>query len=62
MFGSEDDDIKMDSDILGGLDDDDDAIDVGESGGLFGEDDVDLNDPFADSVLDDDFDDADKEE
>ena len=61
LFG-ENEDIEMDNDILGGLDDDDDApADVGGTGSLF-DDEVELDDPFANSALDDDFDDEDKED
>ena len=50
---SEDDDISMDSDILGGLDDYDDDEDGITGGGLF-EEEVEVADPFADGSFDDD--------
>ncbi len=60
LFG-ENDDIEMETDILGGLDDDDEDVADGATGSLFGEEEVDLNDPFADGAFDDDYDD-DKED
>ena len=54
MF-AEDDDMSMESDILGGLDDygDDDDDDIAEDGSLF-EEEVEVADPFADGDFDDD--------